>query len=216
MSIISIPADEALFGKIRRELLSLFIFNPDRSFYLLQIVSLLRTGRGGVQRELDNLVSSGIVSRRRAGVKVMFSLNPECPHASSLRKLLQELVDCDSWIEALVSEFDDRIDAAVLPSSNPDYGPIPLLIIAGGSPEDIETGIERVKLLCGRDVNLNLFSPAGFIEAASGFRGEKWFMKQSCRFLKGSPDALRDSASVHGDETEGSGQDLFSSAGLDW
>ncbi|MEN8208777.1 MAG: hypothetical protein ABFR50_05960, partial [Candidatus Fermentibacteria bacterium] len=70
--------NESLFGRIRRQLLSLFFLNPEKSFFLLELIDILRTGRGGVQRELANLVGSGIISREKTGMKVFFSLSEDC------------------------------------------------------------------------------------------------------------------------------------------
>jgi len=59
--VILDSCDKSLFGMIRRQLLCLFFLNPGRSYFLLELVDILRTGRGGVQRELANLVDSGII-----------------------------------------------------------------------------------------------------------------------------------------------------------
>ena len=48
---------ESLFGKVRRKVLSILVLNPERSFYLLELIRLLNSGRGAVQREVARLAS---------------------------------------------------------------------------------------------------------------------------------------------------------------
>ena len=50
----------ALFGKSKRALLALFYVQPERSFYLRQIMRTLGIGQGAVQRELARLVDGEV------------------------------------------------------------------------------------------------------------------------------------------------------------
>jgi predicted transcriptional regulator len=43
----------------------LLFSHPDRAFYLREIIAATGSGTGQVQRELDNLVSVGLVMRER-------------------------------------------------------------------------------------------------------------------------------------------------------
>lgn len=206
--------DEALFGRIRRELLSLFLFNPQRRFYLLELVSLLRTGRGGVQRELRNLVEAGIVNRVRSGVKVLFGLSEGCPLESELRELLLGLVDYRSAVAEVVGEYGRNIEMAAM--SDSDRGPesysVKLMVVAEEVPESLAEALQRVELLCGIRVDLNLLTP---VEAETGLRGRpdlQWVMKPSTVLLHGSFDVFE----PRGEEKARDGEpDLFSSAGID-
>lgn len=206
--------DEALFGRIRRELLSLFLFNPRRKFYLLELVSLLRTGRGGVQRELRNLEEAGIVNRERAGVKVFFGLSEGCPLESELRELLLGLVDYRSEVAEAVGEYRRHVEMAAM--SDSDRGPesysLKLMVVAEEVPEGLREALQRVELLCGIRVDLTLLTPA---EAGTGLRGHpdrQWVMQPSTVLLHGSFDVLKPPGEekVRDDEP-----DLFSSAGID-
>ena len=66
---------ESLFGKVRRKVLSTFVLNPERSFYLLELIRFLNCGRGAVQREVTRLSESGIITRTKVGNQVHFSAN---------------------------------------------------------------------------------------------------------------------------------------------
>ncbi|MBI3892167.1 MAG: winged helix-turn-helix transcriptional regulator [Candidatus Wallbacteria bacterium] len=80
---------EALFGKVRREILTLLFGRPGEGRHLLEIVRAARSGRGGVQRELARLAAAGLVTRQRRGNLVVYQANPECPLFGEMRALVE-------------------------------------------------------------------------------------------------------------------------------
>ncbi|MBN2588063.1 MAG: winged helix-turn-helix transcriptional regulator [Candidatus Fermentibacteraceae bacterium] len=216
MSIDFKPIDEALFGRIRRELLSVFLFNPDRSFYLLELVSLLRTGRGGVQRELSNLVAAGIVTRRREGVKVLFGVAGDCPVHAELRELLSAMTDRGTALADALSGFSGGIEVAVLLDTGvePSTGPLKLLIVSDDVSGDIARELERVLLLTGIALDVTMLDAAGARELMAGEPGTHWALDPAARYLIGSSECL--SVSRESPEEENHEPDLFSAAGLQW
>jgi len=213
MSINGGAAGEALFGRIRRELLNLFLFNPERSFYLLEIVSILRTGRGGVQRELANLVSAGIVSRRRSGVKVLFALSDGSAILPELGALLAVLSDQRSALDTALDQLKPAISIAVLKDgeSGEASAPSRLLLVCGHDPVDLEEELERVQLIHGRVIDATVLRPEEVAEAI-GRDAMSWAMSPAASFLRGSREELE--AMVGSDSEEEGEPDLFSAAGL--
>jgi hypothetical protein len=216
MSIDFKPIDEALFGRIRRELLSIFLMNPRRSFYLLELVSLLRTGRGGVQRELSNLVAAGIVTRRREGVKVLFGIAEDCPVHLELRELLHAMTDRSSAIADALDGFSGKIEVAVLLVAGVESSsePMRLLIVSEDVSGNISDELERVELLTGIALDVTILDAAGARELMAKEPGVHWALGPSARYLIGSSEGL--SKSLEPDEGEDHEPDLFSAAGLQW
>ncbi|MCK4671193.1 MAG: winged helix-turn-helix transcriptional regulator [Candidatus Aegiribacteria sp.] len=68
-------AGTALFGKVRRNLLSLFLLNPEESYYFREIARLINAGHGAVHRELANLVEAGIITCSRVGNQTRYQVN---------------------------------------------------------------------------------------------------------------------------------------------
>lgn len=84
----SFPAPlEALFGKVRRELLALLFEEEGRRMFLMEIVRRLDAGRGGVQRELARLTGAGLLSRTREGNQIYFQADPGSPLFEQLCRL---------------------------------------------------------------------------------------------------------------------------------
>ncbi len=79
-----------LFNKTRRGLLALLFGRPDESFYVNQIVQLLYSGSGAVQRELKMMTEAGIVVRERKGNLVYYRANSNSPIFSELKNIVRK------------------------------------------------------------------------------------------------------------------------------
>jgi len=73
----STGAGAALFGKVRRLVLSLLFGDSESSFYLSQIVQIVGAGKGAVQRELAGLTRARLLIRTSRGRQVYYQANKE-------------------------------------------------------------------------------------------------------------------------------------------
>jgi len=87
-TISSLPVGEALFGKVQQRVLGALFGQPDRSFYVNEIIRLADSGKGAVQRELQTLVASGIATSTRHGNQVHYQANPASAVFGELRALI--------------------------------------------------------------------------------------------------------------------------------
>jgi len=105
---------EALFSKNRRAVLSLLYGHADEAFYLRQIVRASGGGVGAIQRELRQLVRSGIIRRTAQGSQVYFRANAECPVFSELKSLLMKTAGVADVLRTALAPLADRIEIAFL------------------------------------------------------------------------------------------------------
>lgn len=98
----------SLFGKTRSGILSLLYGRPSESFYLREIVQLMRTGAGAVQRELGVLQGLGVVKREKRGNQIHFSANLKSPIYTEIRSIVQKM---DGWLAVLQHELQPLSDA---------------------------------------------------------------------------------------------------------
>ena len=68
-----------LFGKTRREVLTVLFGNADQAFYIRQLARLTGLGMGALQRELAALSEAGIIERAKQGNHIFFKANAACP-----------------------------------------------------------------------------------------------------------------------------------------
>lgn len=66
---------EALFGGTQQKVLGLLFSQPERRFYLNEIVRYARKGTGAVHRELGRLVAAGLVSVHSVGNQRHYQAN---------------------------------------------------------------------------------------------------------------------------------------------
>jgi hypothetical protein len=208
--------NESLFGRIRRELLCLFFLNPGRSFFLLELVDILRTGRGGVQRELSNLVESGIIDREKTGMKVLFSLSADCPVIDEMQKLLGKLVNYKDMISLAVSDCGTSIQTAAIYSSEKREASLSLklLVSCDDSCEGFLREIERIELIIGRKIELLIVGTSELKEYIRSRPEAQWILDGSWKLLAGTADDLKPEKDTA--ENGISEPDLFSGTGFNW
>src|SRR5688572_10239321 len=76
-----------LFGRARRLILGWLLGHPDEAFFLRQLVRQTRLSPGSVQRELNELVEAGLVTRQAQGRQVYFQADRSSPVFPELRSL---------------------------------------------------------------------------------------------------------------------------------
>jgi hypothetical protein len=204
--------DESLFGRIRRQLLCLFFLNPEKSYFLLQLIDLLRTGRGGVQRELANLVESGIITREKSGMKVFFCLCEDCIVTDEMQRLLRKFVDYKGMVSLAIRDYGTFIRTAVM-SIERKEGSFNLLVSFDGDSEAFRREIERIELLTGIEIVLLTVQPHEF-KAYIGSSEAQWISGGKWKLLAGEADDLIPEEPEK--ESVISEPDLFSGTGFTW
>lgn len=83
---------ESLFGsKTRVKLLSLFLNNPDRSYYVREITRKIDEQINSVRRELSNLLTIGIVRSESQQNKLYYEANPKYEYYDQLRTIFANI-----------------------------------------------------------------------------------------------------------------------------
>lgn len=82
---------EALFSRTQQAVLGLLFSQPERRFYLGEIVREARKGTGAVYRELARLAGAGLVSVRAVGGKKLYQANRASPVFDELVGLIAKL-----------------------------------------------------------------------------------------------------------------------------
>lgn len=207
---------EALFGKIRRELLCLFFLNPDRSFYLLELVAILQTGRGGVQRELANLTESGIIRREKTGVKVFYRVSDDSEIFVQMRNLLEKITDIRNMISSAVKSADKTISTAVLSPiiMSGNIRSVRLLIVCNEIDDLFQHEMDRIKLLAGIEIHLKIVRQSELSAFIKERSFEEWISPGTGFMLAGRPEDLipekTDEESIIREP------DLFSGSDFNW
>jgi predicted nucleotidyltransferase len=191
------PLADALFSGVQQRLLALFFGQPDRSFYTNELLRLTGTGRGALQRELERLASSGLVTTQAIGNQKHYQANRAAPIFDELRGIVLKSFGLAGVLRAALADLDARIRVAfvygsVARGTDTAASDIDVLVVA----DDVAYGelFERLaaaETTLGRKVNPSLYSPAEF---ARKQREDNHFvtrvLAQPKVFLKGGEDGL--------------------------
>src|SRR5688572_29403330 len=81
---------DALFTRTQQRVLGLLFGQPARSYYATELIGLAEAGSGAVQRELERLGRSGLVTVRQIGSRKHYQANPEAPLFEELCAIAQK------------------------------------------------------------------------------------------------------------------------------
>ena len=83
---------DALFPKVRQRVLAVLFGTPDRSFYANEVIALVQSGSGAVQRELASLSEAGLLTVTRLGNQKHYQANASAPVFAELRGLVLKTI----------------------------------------------------------------------------------------------------------------------------
>ncbi len=173
---------EQLFGsRTRARLLTLFLENADRSYYVRELSRRIDAQLNAVRRELKNLVDVGIVLEVEGKIiateakddepetkgekKKFYKANPEFPLFEDLRGVMRKAaVLMNREIVRVLKEKGD-IDCIILTGRFVDAPSVPtdLLIVGTIDPTDLAAAIREFERDIAREVNFTAMPKEEFL-----------------------------------------------------
>jgi len=159
---------DALFTSTQQKVLGLFFGQPDRSFFVTQIMELAKSGRGAVQRELLRLESAGLVSVRMHGNQKHYQANHESPLFEELCGIVRKTVGLEEPLRAAVGSLSGKIHLAlvygsVARSTDTSTSDVDLLIVADElTLEEVYAALSTAEQVLDRKVNPTLYTSEEF------------------------------------------------------
>ncbi len=194
------PSDrigEVLFGRTRRAVLALLYGHVDEEFYLRQIIRAAGVGQGSMQRELKNLVASGLVLRRAHGRQVYFRANSDNPVYKELRGLLLKTAGVADVLREALAPLAARIAVAFVHGSiargdERRASDVDIMVVGDASFAEVSQALGPVQQRLGREVNPTVYSPAEFRKKlAAGHHFVKSVTEREKLFLFGDEHDFR-------------------------
>ena len=156
-----------LFSNTRQAVLALLFGQPDSSFYTLQIVEMVKTGRGSVQRELKTLTDSGIILRQVQGRQVYYQANQNCPVFNELKSLVLKIFGVADIIRRSLQPAANDIQSAfifgsVAAGNSKKSSDIDLMIVGRATFGRIVLLLAPAESQIGRELNTVVYPVAEF------------------------------------------------------
>ena len=186
---------KALFPATREALLVTLYRDPDRRFYVRELIRIVELGQGTVQRELGNLAQAGIVTREASGGRAYYFANRRCPVFSELHGLIEKTAGYTIKLREALAElkgirvafvFGSMARAAAGPDSDID-----LAVVGRVSFREVVSTIAPTRQVLGREVNPIVYSAAELrdrVLRGDHFAGE--LMSTDKQFVVGAQDDL--------------------------
>lgn len=194
---MSLSIAEALFGKAQRGVLALLFGQPERAFYMREVVAAAGTGASQVQKELDNLTRAGLVLREPRGNQVWFRANPVSPVFAELKSLVAKTFGIADFVRDALQPFSKKIVAAFIYGSvargeHDSASDIDLLVVGDIAPSRLAPAQLELGRTLGRRVSMVLYDTAELrrhLASREHFVGS--VMAQPKIWLYGSETALK-------------------------
>jgi len=193
----AISLADALFSKGQQRVLGVFYSNPERDFYASEIAEREQTGRGALQRELDRLTQSGLVTVTLRGRQKLYRVNPESPIFAELRSIVQKTIGVVEVIKTALFPHADQISNAfiygsVAKGTDTAVSDVDLMVISDQlSYSELYEILSEAERTVERKINPTLYSPSEFrAKLADNNHFLKRVLEQSIVMVLGKRDDL--------------------------
>ena len=191
---------DALFTKTQRRVLSLLYGKPDKSFYTNEIVRWAAMGRGTISRELDKLVSAGLLSVTREGNQNHYQAQKDNPVYNELLGIVRKTFGVADVIRQALKPFDSQIKLAfvygsIAKSTDAQSSDIDLMLVGEGLEyADVMEVLIPLEESLQRPIDPTIYAVVDFIEKLdqnSSFLVR--VMEQQKLMIKGDVDEFKKS-----------------------
>jgi len=188
---------DALFSKGQQRVLGVFFSNPERDFYASEIAEREQTGRGALQRELDRLKQSGLITVTLRGRQKLYRANPDSPIFAELRSIVQKTIGVVEVVRTALFPYADQISNAfiygsVAKGTDTAMSDVDLMVISDRlNYSELYEILSEAERVVGRKINPTLYSPAEFrTKLTDNNHFLKRVMEQSMMMVLGKRDDL--------------------------
>ena len=191
----SVP--DALFPKVRQDILAACLLHSDKWWYLSDLAKHLELSPSSLQRELASLTQAGLLESRRDGNRVYYKANLESPGALDLQSFFIKTSGVTDVLKSALNKHFKRAQLAFIYGSmargeEVATSDVDVLIVGDLKLSAMVDEIKKAENTLGREVNPTIYSPQEFRRKIEDDDG---FIKTVCEgekiFLKGGPDELK-------------------------
>lgn len=112
MGLIDTAVADALFTHGQQKVLGLLFGQPDRQFYVNEMLRLTGAGKGALHRELARLEAAGLVCVTRLGNQKRYQANRAAPIFDELRGIVLKTFGLATVLRACLAPLADAVQAA--------------------------------------------------------------------------------------------------------
>jgi predicted nucleotidyltransferase len=150
-------------SRIRIALLRVLALNPESTFNINELSRRTGFSLRGVEKELKNLLSGGILRREVSGNQHRYQLDPLCTINREIRGIITKTVGVVDLVKQALSPAGQKVDRAFIYGSfaSGDYGndsDVDLFIVTELSGLKLAELLGEVQNEIGRSINVSHFT----------------------------------------------------------
>jgi len=159
---------DALFTKAQQKVLALFYGQPERSFYLNEVVRIADMGRGVISRELNKLTQAGLLVVSKQGNQNHYQANVGSPIFNELISVVKKTFGIRGLLQGALASMLPQVEQAFIYGSvakgeeHADSDVDVMLVGEELSYGEVMELLEPVEEQLQRSVNPTLYSPEEF------------------------------------------------------
>lgn len=157
---------EALFSGVQQRVLAVLFGMPERSFYRNELMQLTKSGKGALQRELERLEKSGLVTVRSQGNQRHYQANKAAPIFEELHGIVVKTFGVADVVRRHLAPLAERIQAAFIYGSiakktETAASDVDLLVVSATvGYQDLIEALQPAEKRIGRKINPTVYKPA--------------------------------------------------------
>lgn len=170
----AISMGDALFTKTQQRVIGILFVNPERTFYLNEIVRMAGVGKGAVKRELDKLCAAGILVMSKQGNQNHYKAKADSPIFTELKSIAQKTFGIVDVIKNALSLFLPKIEMAfiygsIAKGSDNAQSDIDIMIVSNElSYGEVLDALSDTEGQLGRVINPTMYSTEEFSQRVKG------------------------------------------------
>lgn len=191
---------DALFSGVQQRVLAVLFGRPDQSFYRNELMRLTGSGKGALQRELDRLEQSGLITVRPVGNQKHYQANRAAPIFEELRGIVTKTFGVADLLREALAPLATRIRTAFIYGSvakgeDTASSDIDLMVIGDNvAYADLFNVVSEAERRLGRKVNPTVYAAAEWPKKlAAKHEFVSRVMSQPKVYIIGSDDDFRES-----------------------
>jgi predicted nucleotidyltransferase len=158
---------DALFPDVRQGILAATLLAPEKSWFLSELAEHIGTSPSSLQRELESLAKSGILTRRQDGRRTYYRADTAAPVFNELRELFSKTAGIVPVLKSELEPFGCKIKWAAIYGSvargeEQGRSDIDLLIVGSAGMTELVPALRRLEERFGREVNVTRYSEREF------------------------------------------------------
>lgn len=196
--MIATSIGDALFTKTQQRVLGLLYGKPRQRFYTNEIVRWADMGKGTVRRELERLLSAGLLRVRPEGNQHYYSANPDSPVYNELVSIVRKTFGiADVVREALMPVYEQIglafIFGSIAKQEETSTSDIDLMVISDSLDyTDVMKALDGAESSLARPINPSIYKMVQIKDKLlDGNAFLTRVMEQPKLWVKGSDDELR-------------------------